>query len=197
MAEHWFAVEDRRILCITEEGYQASVETGACASCGKMAEWPRVFDRISHRLGSLRRFNLCTDCFKFCWQEEGDGSEAIEFEVSAERVFIRKPRLKNFEVCCPTCQRTTFLVRRDVNCYYFKTYCLGACCHAHEPTSPRAQARLAERQDRKCLHCHKTFTPKNSLGVTCSGRCRVALHRQNKKEEEQDTKKANRNRKGK
>lgn len=52
---------------------------------------------------------------------------------------------------------------------------LGDPWYAH--SQQRSQDRLEERQDRKCAHCGETFTPKNSLGQTCSTRCRVALHR--------------------
>jgi hypothetical protein len=41
----------------------------------------------------------------------------------------------------------------------------------------RSQARLEARRDRRCKNCGQVFTPKNSLGKTCSTRCRVALHR--------------------
>jgi hypothetical protein len=41
----------------------------------------------------------------------------------------------------------------------------------------RADARRAARKDRRCAFCGGTFTPRNSLGRTCSTRCRVALHR--------------------
>ena len=45
------------------------------------------------------------------------------------------------------------------------------------PHDMRAQERLDARRDRRCTNCGATFTPKNSLGRTCSTRCRVALHR--------------------
>jgi predicted nucleic acid-binding Zn ribbon protein len=44
----------------------------------------------------------------------------------------------------------------------------------------RSQLRLEERQHRHCAHCGRAFTPKNSLGKTCSASCRVLLHRAQK-----------------
>jgi hypothetical protein len=41
----------------------------------------------------------------------------------------------------------------------------------------RARERREARAGRRCEHCGKKFTPRNSLGKTCSARCRVALHR--------------------
>jgi hypothetical protein len=66
---------------------------------------------------------------------------------------------------------------------------LWACCNGHgrgpgnyPANLQRAAQRLADRADRKCEHCGKVFTPKNSLGKTCSTRCRVARHRQQREE---------------
>jgi hypothetical protein len=54
----------------------------------------------------------------------------------------------------------------------------GKAVNKEDSTRRRASERLAARKDRTCAHCGGTFTPKNSLGKTCSTRCRVALHRQ-------------------
>jgi hypothetical protein len=41
----------------------------------------------------------------------------------------------------------------------------------------RSAERLAARQNRPCDYCGAEFTPKNSMGTTCSTKCRVALYR--------------------
>jgi hypothetical protein len=82
---------------------------------------------------------------------------------------------------CPTCQREVIFVggRRP-------PIPIACCSGHHNPqavyrarrVAKCAERRLEHRTDRTCDHCGKVFTPKNSLGKTCSLRCRVALYRQ-------------------
>jgi hypothetical protein len=169
-------VIEREVLAVSFEGYQNSVKTGACAGCGQMAEQIAVFYRCGLRPGSGLHFNLCSECFDACCDEKG----TIELRLPFEHVQIHNARLYPCGKC-PGCSRPIVWVRRrDVSPDAEDGI---ACCHAHQPPSQRAQERLEARQDRKCEYCGTTFTPKNSLGTTCSGKCRVALCRRNKKEE--------------
>jgi hypothetical protein len=79
---------------------------------------------------------------------------------------------------CPTCGRTTYTTGGE------RGGGSEPCCAAHALPPLRSRERLEARKDRTCKNCGATFTPKNSLGTTCSTRCRVALHRKPPEERE-------------
>jgi predicted nucleic acid-binding Zn ribbon protein len=43
--------------------------------------------------------------------------------------------------------------------------------------APARRSRAKPHQAKRCEHCGTNFTPARSDAITCSGRCRVALHR--------------------
>jgi hypothetical protein len=181
-----------KVLLISEEAYRASVETGSCALCGAAdAGEVLAFRKHDLRDTGLLPFNVCwPGCAKRCSRERvlGDDHWNFEFQVAGTdggRVCLRRVLLYGPDKC-PTCGRVVCSTNRGRYTENDDHDDSEPCCWAHRKQGPSrlSRERLEARQDRRCEQCGATFTPKNSLGKTCSARCRVALHRERQAQEE-------------
>jgi len=103
-----------------------------------------------------------------------------------ERYFVAQFRGGVTIGSCKHCGREFYRL------YTNNRYCSDDCAKASwrvgraggvaAASQARSEARAAARADRRCAHCNEPITAQRSTGKFCSVRCRVAAHREGKRD---------------
>lgn len=173
---------------MSKEALRRSVYHGdVCGCCGRQHEPGSevvVLEPSSRQgRGTYRRHNYCLACWGERLKELLGALRGREFITDLACWRGYGADLQTVSGVCPVCQKRVLLPHnrppRDLR--PFSLVCSYGCRNRRAYLRKKQRSEQA-RQGRTCPVCGTTFTPKNTLGKTCSGACRVRLHRQQKKD---------------
>jgi RNase P subunit RPR2 len=135
-----------------------------CAACGKrLRKGEPLVAQQTHGRGLNWAF-LCLRC---------DRKKDLPYRSNLRIEFWYVSDLKRLALHpCPSCERPMYFSRytdRPVPCSY-------QCAYRHK-IAKQLEHRRVQPTEKICARCQKSFVPKRADAVTCSNRCRQALHR--------------------
>jgi hypothetical protein len=158
-----FAVQDAEKRYFAELRAEKTPRT-LCAACGKRLRKGEPL--VAHQLHGrgLNWAFLCLRC---------DRKRDLPYRSNLRTEFWYVHDLKRLALhACPTCARPMYFSRhidRPVPCSY-------QCSYRHK-IAKQLEHRRVQPNEKICARCQKSFVPKRDDAVTCSNRCRQALHR--------------------